>query len=147
MSGGENGRGRPAGQARTDRRQGIWGGRSIARVVESPNGMTILVGKSARDNDILSLKLGRPYDVWMHVAGESGSHVVVLNDDKLSRLPRETQDLAAGLAAGYSKARGGGNVTVHVATCGDVSKQRGAPAGQVTLRRFSKVKARPQRLD
>lgn len=109
--------------------------------------MTILVGKSARDNDILSLKLGRPYDVWMHVSGESGSHVVVLNDDKLPRLPRDTQDLAAGLAAGYSKARAGGNVTVHVATCADVSKQRGAPAGQVTLRRFTKVKAKPQRLD
>ena len=109
--------------------------------------MTILVGKSARDNDILSLKLGRPYDVWMHVAGESGSHVVVLNDDKLTRLPRDTQELAAGLAAGYSKARSGGNVTVHVATCADVGKQRGAPAGQVTLRRFNKVKVRPQRLD
>ena len=119
----------------------------MARVVESPDGMTVLVGRSARDNDILSLKLGRPYDFWMHVAGESGSHVVVLNDDKLPRLPKETQDFAAGLAAGYSKARDGGNVTVHVATCGDVSKQRGAPAGQVTLRRFSKVKARPRRID
>ena len=119
----------------------------MARDVESPDGMTILVGKTARDNDILSLKLGRPYDIWMHVAGESGSHVVVLNDDRLARLPRDTQDLAAGLAAGYSKARGGGNVTVHVATCADVSKQRGAPAGQVNLRRFSKVQVRPRRID
>ncbi len=132
---------------RTVLEEGRYGGRVIARVATSPDGLIVLVGKSASDNDVLSLKLGRPYDFWMHVAGESGSHVVVLNPDRLDRLPRASQDFAAGLAAGYSKAKKGGNVAVHLAVCGDVSKPRGAAPGKVALRRFSTVHARPTRLD
>ena len=113
----------------------------------SPDGMTILVGRRAEDNDLLSLKLGRPYDFWLHVAAGSGSHVVVLNPDRLARLPRQTQALAAGLAAGYSKVRDGGQVAVHLATVGDVGKPRGAAPGKVSLRRSSTVKARPIRDD
>ncbi|HVS14182.1 MAG TPA: NFACT RNA binding domain-containing protein [Thermoanaerobaculia bacterium] len=128
----------------TDRERGLYRGRSIARVVPSPDGLTILVGRTAADNDVLSLKLGRPYDFWLHVAGESGSHVVVLNPDRLPRLPRDTQRLAAALAARYSKAKAGGCVAVHLATCGDVGKPRGAAAGKVSLRRFDTVYGRPE---
>jgi len=127
----------------TDRERGLYRGRSVARVLTSPDGLTILIGKSAADNDILSLQLGRPCDFWLHVAGESGSHVVVLNPEKLSRLPRDTARLASALAARYSKARAGGRVAVHLATCGDVSKPRGAAAGKVALRRYETVYGRP----
>ena len=135
------------GAYETDVERGLYGGRTIARVSTSPDGLLVLVGKSASDNDVLSIKLGRPYDFWLHVAGESGSHVVVLNPDRLNRMPRPTQDYAAGLAAGYSKANKGGRVAVHVATCGDVSKPRGARAGKVALRRYDTVHASPVRLD
>ncbi|HVS64800.1 MAG TPA: NFACT RNA binding domain-containing protein [Thermoanaerobaculia bacterium] len=127
----------------TDRERGLYRGRPVARVLTSPDGLTILVGKSAADNDILSLKLGRPFDFWLHVAGESGSHVVVLNPEKLSRLPRETARMATALAARYSKARAGGQVAIHLATCGDLSKPRGAAAGKVALRRYETVYGRP----
>ena len=124
---------------------GCWRGKSVARRFVSPDGFVILVGRTARDNDVLSLKIGRPHDVWMHVAGESGSHVIVRNPDGLARLPRETMQMAAGLAARYSKARDGGRVAVHAATCADVSKPRGLPAGKVTLRRYTTVYAAPWR--
>lgn len=109
--------------------------------------MTVLVGRSAGDNDILSLKLPSPRDFWFHVAGESGSHVVVRNPAGLDTLPRETRRFAAALAAGYSKARRGGRVAVHAARCADVGKRRGAPPGEVTLRRFTTLHATPRRLD
>jgi predicted ribosome quality control (RQC) complex YloA/Tae2 family protein len=131
----------------TDPDAGIWQGQSIARVAYSPDGMIVLVGLTARDNDRLSLKLAAPRDFWFHVAGESGSHVVVRNPDNLSALPRETKRFAAALAAGYSKARGGGKVAVHMARAGDVTKPRGLAPGKVHLRRFSTVQARPQRLE
>jgi hypothetical protein len=126
---------------------GIWQGRSVARVAESPDGMVVLVGRTARDNDILSLKLAAPRDFWFHVAGESGSHVVVRNPDNVDALPRETKRFAAGLAAGYSKARRGGKVAVHMARAGDITKPRGLAAGKVHLRRFSSVNASPLRLE
>ena len=126
---------------------GIWQGRSIARVAESPDGMIVLVGRTARDNDVLSLKLAAPRDFWFHVAGESGSHVVVRNPENLEALPRESKRFAAALAAGYSKARRGGKVAVHMARAGDVTKPRGLAPGKVHLRRFTSLHASPLRLD
>jgi len=126
---------------------GIWQGQSVARVAESPDGMIVLVGRTARDNDILSIKLAAPRDFWFHVASESGSHVVVRNPDNLATLPRETKRFAAGLAAGYSKARRGGKVAVHMARAGDVTKARGLAPGKVYLRRFTSVHASPIRLE
>ena len=126
---------------------GIWQGRSVARVAVSPDGMVVLVGRTAPDNDVLSLRWAAPRDFWFHVAGESGSHVVVRNPEKLESLPRETKRFAAGLAAGYSKARMGGRVAVHMARAGDVSKPRGLAPGKVHLRRFSTVRVSPIRLE
>lgn len=122
---------------------GTWRGRSVARRFVSPDGMTVLVGRTAADNDVLSLHLGAPRDFWLHVAGESGSHVVVRNPEGLERLPRDTERFAAALAARYSKARRGGRVAVHLTTCGEVSKPRGLPPGQVELRRYRTVQATP----
>ncbi len=126
----------------SDPERGIFQGRSIARRFVSPDGFTVLVGKSAADNDLLTFKLGAPRDVWLHVAADSGSHVVVRNPDG-ARLPRETLRFAAGLAAGYSKARAGGRVAVHLCTCADVRKPRGFPAGKVQLERYETVHAAP----
>ena len=138
---------RPDARGETDPDAGLWQGRSVARVAVSPDGMTVLVGRTARDNDVLSIRLAAPRDFWFHVAGESGSHVVVRNPDNLDALPRETKKFAAGLAAGYSKARRGGKVAVHMARAGDVSKPRGLAPGKVHLRRFTTVHSGPLRLD
>ena len=130
---------------RADADAGVWRGKTVARRFVSPDGLVVLVGRTAADNDILTFKLGAPGDFWLHVAGESGSHVVVRNPDRLPRLPRETLRFAAALAAGYSKAQGAGRVAVHVATCADVHKPRGTPAGLVSLGRFTTVRVMPRR--
>ncbi len=129
----------------TDPDAGIYQGQVIARRLVSPDGLIVLVGKTALDNDVLSIKLGSPRDFWFHVAGDSGSHVVVRNPENLARLPRETLQFAAGLAAGYSKARHGGRVAVHWTTCDEVSKPRGLPPGKVQLGRYETVQAAPIR--
>jgi len=128
-----------------DADNGIWSGRQIARRFVSPDGLIVLVGKTAEDNDILSLKLAAPRDFWMHVAAGSGSHVVIRNPDRLAVLPRASAQFAAGLAAGYSKSRRGGRVAVHVAQCADISKPRGFEPGKVLLARYKTVHAAPRR--
>ena len=129
----------------TDVEDGVSRGRVVARVFLAADGSTVLVGKSAEDNDILTTKLARPNDFWFHVAGHSGAHVVVRNPDNLKRLSRETRTFAASLAAGYSTGSGGGRVAVHYARCSDVGKPRGMAPGKVTLRRFAVVEVRPSR--
>ncbi len=131
----------------SDPEQGVWRGERIARRFVSPDGFTVLVGKSAADNDALSLRLCEPWDFWFHLAGDSGSHVVVRNPDRLDRLPRDTERFAASLAAGYSKARNAGRVAVHACRGADVSKRRGQPPGEVSLGRWTTVNVEPQRGD
>ena len=104
------------------------------------DGYEILVGQSARDNDRLTFDVADPQDLWLHVGGVPGSHVVVRNPGG-GEVPRPIVKRAAELAAFHSKARtAGGKVNVHVCRACDVSKPRGAKPGTVQLRRFDEVK-------
>lgn len=141
----DTGHPRHRSHAPSDPEAGIWQGRSVARRFASPDGFTVLVGRTAADNDVLTLKLASPKDFWLHAAGESGSHVVVRNPEGVDRLPRATLRYAAALAAGYSRARRASRAAVHVARCADVHKPRGAPPGQVTLSRSTTVHVAPVR--
>lgn len=110
------------------------------------DGFEIVVGRSARENDRLSLREARPDDLWLHAAGYAGSHVVVRAvEGKTGDVPSGVVEHAAQLAIRHSKARGaGGKVAVHMCRARDVSKRRGAPPGQVVLRAFETVKVYPK---
>jgi len=103
----------------------------------------ILVGKTARDNDRLSINIARPADFWFHVAGMPGSHVIARHPDRPAQIPRHVKRLAAGLAAFYGKGRKGGRVAVHWTTAGSVSKKRGAKPGSVALGRYDTLHVAP----
>ena len=108
-------------------------------------GFEVLVGRGDAENDALTFRTAAPVDFWMHVAGVPGSHVVVRNPDHLAELPRPVLEAAAALTAWHSKARGArGKVEVHVCRVAEVSKRRGAPAGEVLLRRWRAVKVYPK---
>jgi predicted ribosome quality control (RQC) complex YloA/Tae2 family protein len=108
-------------------------------------GFEVLVGKSARENDELTVKQAQPHDFWLHAAGYAGSHVVIRNPDRLARLPREVIEGAAALAAYHSKAREArGKVEVHVCRAADVRKPKGYPPGKVELRKWESVKVYPR---
>ncbi len=105
------------------------------------DGFEILVGKGDADNDRLTFGFAAPRDLWLHVAGPAGSHVVVRNPDEVDELPSLVVEHAAQLAAWHSKARGSrGKVEVHVCRVADVRKPRGFDPGQVLLRRFKAVR-------
>ncbi len=107
------------------------------------DGFEILVGRGERDNDHLTFDVAAPHDLWLHVAGgTAGSHVIVRNPDRID-VPRAVVATAAAAAAWFSKARGSPRVEVHVCRASDVSKPRGAPAGQVQLARWKGVKVTP----
>ena len=108
-------------------------------------GFEVLVGRGATENDALTFRVAEPRDFWLHVAGTSGSHVVVRNPDGLDKLPKAVLERAAQLAAWHSKSRARqGKIEVHVCCVSDVSKRRGAPAGEVLLRRYETVRVYPR---
>lgn len=110
-------------------------------------GFEILVGRADEDNDYLTFRVASKRDLWLHVGGGTpGSHVIVRSPER-GEVPDAVIERAAELAAWYSKARGAPRVEVHVCKVADVSKPKGAPAGKVEIRRFSKRKVTPSRGD
>jgi predicted ribosome quality control (RQC) complex YloA/Tae2 family protein len=102
-------------------------------------GFEVLVGESARDNDRLTFKVARPTDLWLHVAGVPGSHVIVRSEG--DDVPRSVVKQAAALAVQHSKAKNArGKVDVHLCRACDVRKPRGAKPGSVELRRYESIK-------
>jgi predicted ribosome quality control (RQC) complex YloA/Tae2 family protein len=108
------------------------------------DGFEVLIGRGDEENDFLTFEVAAPEDVWLHVAGGvAGSHVVIRNAQKLEALPEEVVRRAAELAAWHSKARQARRVEVHVCRVADVRKPRGAPAGQVMLSHWRRVRVQP----
>jgi predicted ribosome quality control (RQC) complex YloA/Tae2 family protein len=117
------------------------------RSFRGARGSEIRVGRSARDNDELSLRRSRGNDVWLHTAEAPGSHVVL----RLEREPPDEEEVldAAHLAVHFSPLRGAPRADVHVARCKEVKKPRRAPAGLVTLSggKVLRVRVEPERLE
>lgn len=104
------------------------------------NGWTILIGRSAADNDTLSLQIANPEDFWMHVSEYPGSHVVVRNPEGVDQLPEEVLFEAAKLSVQNSKAKGHLGVRVVVGKAGDLSKPEGSATGEITISNYTTVK-------
>jgi predicted ribosome quality control (RQC) complex YloA/Tae2 family protein len=105
------------------------------------DGWEILVGKGAADNDELTFRVAWRGDLWMHVAGWSGSHVVIRFPEGSADPPRNVVEYAARLAAWYSKGRGAkGRIEVHLCRAGDVRKPPRYAPGKVQLTRWRAIK-------
>ena len=96
----------------------------------SSEGFQIAVGRNNMQNDELTLKIARNYDLWFHVKDAAGSHVIVTAEKDrpfTDKLIRE----AAMLAAANSKAHASSNVAVDYTIVKNVHKPNGAKFGMV----------------
>jgi predicted ribosome quality control (RQC) complex YloA/Tae2 family protein len=115
-------------------RKGRSAPRTPYRAFVTPSAARILVGKSAADNDTLTVQVARPHDLWLHVRDGAGSHVVVPLAKGEEASPELVID-AAHLAAHFSSARDEAIVLVTYTPKRYVRKRRGSPAGLVELDR------------
>jgi len=99
----------------------------------SSDGLPILVGRDTQGNDHLTLHLAKSQDLWLHVQGCSGSHVVIRVPNRSGNVPRRTLIQAAQLAAYYSQARNHGKVAVDYTLRKYVHKPKKAKPGVVTI--------------
>ena len=118
------------------------------RAFRSLAGNAILVGRGAAENDLLTIRMAKGNDLWLHARGGAGAHVVV-------RLPRgqgpdqETLLDAAHLAVHFSDARGEPAPEVAYTRAKHVRKPRGAAPGAVTYSQEKTLRLRlePARLE
>ena len=103
------------------------------------DGREIFVGRNSRENDELTFRVAGADDFWLHVAGYSGSHVIVRNPSGDPELDEPLLVRAAQLAAYHSQARNSAKVEVHYTQRKFVGKPRKAPPGLVRLRQFKTI--------
>jgi len=95
----------------------------------SPDGFKILVGKNNRQNERLTFKIAAPEDLWLHVKDLPGSHVIIRSEGK--EVPPSTLEMAAYLAAKYSRASLSSKAPVDYTKVKYVRKLPGGKPGMV----------------
>lgn len=94
-------------------------------------GAEIWVGRSARDNDEMTFKHANKNDFWLHVQGNSGSHVVLRNPKRAEYPPQHALEHAARLAVTNSPAKHASYVPVMYTLVKYVRKPRKSAPGSV----------------
>ncbi len=118
------------------------------KIYETADGLEIWVGKNDDGNDVLTTRLARGNDLFFHLEGSPGSHVILRTAGK-SDAPSESLLDAAELAVEFSKAKAATRASVHIAAVKDISKPPGTKPGLVYVHRGRTIQLRrdPKRLE
>jgi predicted ribosome quality control (RQC) complex YloA/Tae2 family protein len=100
------------------------------RRYRSIDGLEIWVGRSDEANDVLSTRLAKGKDLFFHLDGAPGSHVILRASGREDPPPESILD-ACELAVHFSKQKNTGRADVHVVPIKNVKKPKGAKRGLV----------------
>jgi predicted ribosome quality control (RQC) complex YloA/Tae2 family protein len=103
-------------------------------------GLSVLVGRGAKENHHLTFTVARPDDLWLHARGVPGGHVVLR--DPGGRAGADDLREAAEVAAFFSDARAEVRVDVHVARRKHLRSTRGKP-GRVAILHAETLRVAP----
>jgi predicted ribosome quality control (RQC) complex YloA/Tae2 family protein len=118
-----------AGYIQTANRPRSFSKPSEPRRISLPSGSTLFVGKNNRQNDLVTFKTAQPRDLWFHTKDIPGSHVILKS---VGNVPLDGDiEMAAHIAAWFSKARDSANVPVDYTERRYVKKPSGAKPGFV----------------
>jgi len=107
--------------------------RLMPKRYRTQDGLEIWVGRNDEGNDYLTTRLARGNDLFFHLDGYPGSHVVLRTEGRTDPSSRSILD-ACELAVHFSKMKNAGSADVHVAPIKDVKKPKGAKPGLVYVR-------------
>jgi predicted ribosome quality control (RQC) complex YloA/Tae2 family protein len=114
------------------------------RRYEIADGWTVLVGRSAKENDTLTHRYAAPSDLWFHARQAQGAHVVLQRPKGKPQPPKHILLEAAAIAAYYSKARTSTHVPVSYTEKRYVKKVRKGPPGIAAMLREKVVFVDPK---
>ncbi len=103
----------------------------------SKDGYDIYVGRNNRQNDLLTMKMARGDDLWLHTQSIPGSHVIIKAVD--GKISEEALHDGAVLAAWFSKGRSSSNVPVDYTLRRNIRKPNGAKPGYVIFSSHSTI--------
>lgn len=103
------------------------------RTFVSSDHYRILVGRNNKENDYLVRGAGKKGDLWLHVEGIQGAHVLIKRDGKAGEIPGQTLREAGQLAVHFSKLRFAPKGLVMMSDVSRVKKPPNSPPGLVTV--------------
>ncbi|WP_234734974.1 NFACT RNA binding domain-containing protein [Tellurirhabdus bombi] len=114
----------------------------LFKLVEVEN-FVILIGRNAKNNDLLTQQYSFKEDLWLHARDVSGSHVLIKYQAG-KKFPKTVIERAAQLAAWYSKRRTDTLCPVIVTPKKFVRKPKGLAEGQVVVDKEEVVLVEPK---
>ena len=107
----------------------------------SGTGFTILAGRNTVQKDLLTVKLSRKDDLWLHTKNIPSAHVLIVSGGK--EIDDQTILEAAAICAYYSRAREAPKVEVDYCPVSHVKKPNGARPGMVVYEGYYSVTVSP----
>jgi predicted ribosome quality control (RQC) complex YloA/Tae2 family protein len=104
-------------------------------------GLSVLVGRNARENHHLTFRVAGPEDLWLHARDVPGAHVVLRDNE--GRAGADDLREAAEVAAFFSEAREEALVDVHVTRRKHVRPAKGGP-GRVFVAHSDTLRVAPR---
>ncbi|MCR4594090.1 MAG: NFACT family protein, partial [Clostridiales bacterium] len=110
---------------------------------ESSDGFRILVGRNNTQNDYLTFKIAKNYDLWLHVQKQAGSHTIICSDNR--EISENAIKEAASIAAYYSKSSQSSSVAVDYTLVKNIKKPNGAKPGKVIYYTYNTLYVTPDK--
>ncbi len=102
-----------------------------------------MVGKHAKANDELTLKVANKDDLWLHAKDVAGSHVVIRHQAG-KNIPKTVLERAAQLAAWFSKRKTDSLCPVIYTPKKHVRKRKGTAPGAVVVEKEQILMVEPK---
>ncbi len=96
----------------------------------------VYIGKNAKGNDYVTLKLASKNDLWFHPKGRPGAHLVLKNPARLQKIDDNVKMACASEVAKRSKATKGERIEVDYTFIKYVKKPKGFKTGMVIYSNF-----------
>lgn len=109
---------------------------------QTSEGFIVLVGRNNTQNDKLTLKTAKNYDMWLHTQSFAGSHTVILSENR--EITEKAIVEAAEIAAFFSSAKEAKKVPVDYTFIKNIKKPVGAKPGKVIYHIYNTVYVTPR---
>lgn len=109
---------------------------------QTSDGFTVLVGRNNVQNDKLTLKTAKNYDMWLHTQNFAGSHTIILSENR--EITDKAVVEAAEIAAFFSSAKDAQKVPVDYTLIKNIKKPVGAKPGKVIYHIYNTVFVTPK---
>jgi len=103
----------------------------------------IFIGKSGQNNDLLTFNFANKWDIWFHVQGVPGSHVIIHLPNKRIKPPDSVLERTAQIAAANSKAKHSTSVPVIYTEVRHIHRVRKAAPGTVSVQNEKVIFVKP----